>query len=138
MSRISPKIRKQIREEAKDRCGYCLSPQYLVPIIFEIEHIIPISAGGTDDEENLWLACGACNSFKHAKTHGTDPQTKRKVRLFNPRKQSWKRHFEFSSDSTQIIGKTACGRATVKALKLNNERSIKMRKLWASVGWFPP
>lgn len=137
MSHISQKVRNKIIKEAKDRCGYCLTPQYLVPIVFEIEHIIPKAAGGTDEEENLWLACGACNSYKHAKTYGIDPQTKRKVRLFNPRTQNWNRHFEFNFDSTLIIGKTVCGRATVKALKLNNDRSVKMRGLWASVGWFP-
>lgn len=138
MSRIKSTLREKIRLAAKDICGYCQSPQRLIPIIFEIEHILPKAKGGSDNEENLWLACGVCNSFKHAKTHATDPQTRRKTRLFNPRKQVWTEHFEFSKDKTEIIGKTACGRATVVALKLNNTRSVKMRKLWVSVGWFPP
>lgn len=138
MSRIKSKLREKVRLAAKDICGYCRSPQHLIPIIFEIEHILPRAKGGSDEEENLWLACGVCNSFKHAKTHATDPQTRRKTRLFNPRKQIWTEHFEFSSDKTEVIGKTACGRATIVALKLNNTRSVKMRKLWVSVGWFPP
>jgi hypothetical protein len=50
----------------------------------------------------------------------------------------WGEHFEFSQDHTEILGKTACGRATVVALKLNNTRAVKMRKLWVSVGWYPP
>ena len=138
MSRISEKLREKIRLAAKDRCGYCQSPQHLIPIAFEMEHILPTAEGGTNDEENLWLACRVCNSFKHAKTHAIDLQTKRKTRLFNPRNQVWSEHFEFSEDKTEIIGKTVCGRATVIALKLNNARSVKMRKLWVSVGWFPP
>jgi hypothetical protein len=137
MSRISTKLRDKIRLTAKELCGYCQSPQHLIPIPFEIEHILPIAEGGTNTEENLWLACRVCNSFKHAKTHAVDPKTNRKIRLFNPRKQMWQEHFEFSDDKTAIIGKTACGRATVIVLKLNNPRSVKMRKLWVSVGWFP-
>ena len=77
------------------------------------------------------------NSFKHAKTQAVDPQTNSEIRLFNPRRQVWSEHFEFSSDKTEIVGKTACGRATVIALKLNNTRAVKMRKLWIRVGWFP-
>lgn len=61
---------------AENCCGDCRTPQDLVPIPFEIEHILPKAAGGTDDEENLRLSCGVCNSFKHAKTHAIDPQTK--------------------------------------------------------------
>jgi hypothetical protein len=136
MSRISAKLREKIRQDANDCCGYCQSPQWLVPIPFEIEHILPVSKGGTDDEENLWLACSVCNSFKHAKTQAIDPHTKKQVALFNPRRQIWQEHFEFSANKSEIIGKTSCGRATILALKLNNELSIAMRKLWFEVGWF--
>lgn len=54
----------RVRAAAKDRCGYCLSLQKYVLGILEIEHIIPKAAGGSDDEENLWLACRLCNSYK--------------------------------------------------------------------------
>ena len=137
MSRVSAKLRAKIIQTAKNLCGYCQNPQDLVPIPFEIEHILPKAAGGTDVEENLWLSCGVCNSFKHAKTHAVDPETKIEIRLYNPRTQNWNEHFEFSNDNSEILGKTACGRATVIALKLNNPRAVKMRKLWVSVGWFP-
>lgn len=138
MSRISAKLRDKIIEAAENRCGYCQNPQDLVPIPFQIEHILPKASGGTDDEENLWLACGVCNSFKHAKTHAIDPETNTKTPLFDPRRQIWHEHFEFRQSHSEISGKTPCGRATVIALKLNNVRAVKMRKLWVSVGWFPP
>ena len=57
-------LRARIREQARDRCGYCLSPQHLVLGQLEIDHILPTAKGGTDDEENLWLACRLCNGFK--------------------------------------------------------------------------
>ncbi len=67
-------------------------------------------------------------------TTSTRRQTS-KTAIFNPRKQIWNEHFEFSEDETEIIGKTACGRATVIALRLNFEQAVSARKIWVSVGW---
>lgn len=138
MSKIGLKLQEKIRLQAKNRCGYCLLPQSLNPTVLEIEHIQPTAKGGTDDEENLWLACRECNSHKAAKAHGFDKKTKRRIKLFNPRKQNWERHFKFSEDKTEIIGKTVCGRATVEALSLNNETLVAVRKLWVKFDLFPP
>ncbi|MCI0489139.1 MAG: HNH endonuclease [Blastocatellia bacterium] len=128
----------RVRAEAGNRCGYCLSPQRLLPWELEIEHIHPSARGGTDEEENLWLACRSCNSFKGTQTEGRDPLTNRKVQLFDPRHQKWSRHFTWSADGTQIIGLTASGRTTVIALKLNNLFAVAARREWVSAGWHPP
>jgi hypothetical protein len=138
MSSSSDELKTKIRQKAKNRCGYCLTPQEIVSMPLEIEHINPIVEGGTDEEENLWLACRNCNGFKHIKTHAIDPQTKQKALLFNPQKQVWNEHFEFSDNKTEIIGKSVCGRATVIALRLNFEQAVKARKLWEIAGWYPP
>ena len=138
MSRLPDELKNKIRRAAQNRCGYCLTPQEIVSMPLEIEHLQPTADGGTDEEENLWLACRNCNGFKHAKTHHVDPQTNVKTAIFNPRKQIWNEHFEFSEDETEIIGKTACGRATVMALRLNFEQAVSARKIWVSVGWYPP
>ncbi|MEP0790007.1 MULTISPECIES: HNH endonuclease [Cyanophyceae] len=105
---------------------------------FRNYHLIPTAKGGTDDEDNLWLACRLCNSYKGTQTHGRDPVTGRRIRLFNPRHQKWSRHFTWSEDSAQIIGKTICGRATVIALQLNNIIAVMVRREWVAVGWHPP
>jgi len=138
MSDLPKKLDKGIRLEAKNRCGYCLGEQKYILAWLEIEHIYPRAKGGKTIKENLWLACPYCNTFKSSQTHGIDPITQKKVLLFNPRKQIWKKHFEFSRDKIHIIGKTACGRATVIALQLNNELALKTREHWVSVGWYPP
>ncbi|BAZ12015.1 HNH endonuclease [Calothrix sp. NIES-4071] len=104
MSSISEGLRAKIRTQANDQCGYCRSLQRYVLGILEIEHIIPKALGGNDDEENLWLACRLCNNYKAAQTHATDPLTNRKVRLYNPRKQNWSQHFEWTNDGSNIIG----------------------------------
>jgi len=135
---ISDALRAKVRAQAGNRCGYCLARQEYVPWVLEIEHIVPKSKGGTNDEENLWLACRSCNLFKSDQTHGRDPLTGRRVRLFNPRRQQWKRHFYWSEDSAFIIGCTACGRATVAALNLNNLVAVTVRRNWIAAGWHPP
>ena len=135
---ISDKLRERVREQAGNRCGYCRGHQMYILATLEIEHIIPTAAGGLDDEENLWLACPLCNGFKGVQTHASDPITGRRNRLFNPRKQLWSRHFKWSEDGTRIIGRTACGRVTVVALRLNNVISLMVRREWVSAGWHPP
>jgi hypothetical protein len=104
----------------------------------EIEHITPTARRGTDHEGNLWLACRLCNHYKAAQTHGRDPVSEKRVRLFNPRKQRWSRHFRWSSDGLSIVGRTACGRATVPALNLNNVIAQTVRSHWMQAGWHPP
>lgn len=135
---IPQAVKARVRLEAGNRCGYCLSRQDLVMGPLEIEHIIPTARGGTDDEENLWLACRLCNHFKGTQTHGRDPLTGRSVRLFSPRRQQWRRHFRWSDDGVRILGRTVCGRATVVALNLNSLIAEMVRARWVEAGWHPP
>ena len=135
---MSEILRARVREQAGNRCGYCLTRQEYVPWVLEIDHIIPKAKGGMDDEENLWLACHPCNLFKGVQTHGRDLLTGRRVRLLNPRRQQWNRHFEWSDDGVRIVGRTACGRATVIALHLNNLVAVTVRRNWIKAGWHPP
>ena len=97
-----------------------------------------MSAGGSDRESNLWLACRLCNNGKGAQTQALDPVTGRRVKLYNPRRQRWRAHFAWSEDGTRILGKTPCGRATVLALQLNNLIAVMVRREWVSAGWHPP
>jgi hypothetical protein len=106
--------------------------------ILYIEHIVPRATGGKTKRENLWLACPLCNEFKLDQTHARDPLTGRRARLFNPRKQKWTTHFAWSEDGTEIMGLTACGRATVLALRLNHPIAVQARENWAQAGWWPP
>lgn len=137
-SRIPVEVRERVRHVAADRCGYCLSSQELVLGRLQLDHIIPIAKGGTDDEDNLWLACSLCNSYKGIQTTGVDPLTNAIVSLFNPRQQTWSGHFHWSDDGAQIDGLTPCGRATVIALQLNNVLAVTVRRGWIQAGWHPP
>jgi len=130
---------RRVREAARNRCGYCLSPQQLVMARLEIEHMVPLAKGGNDDEANLWLACPICNSHKSDKTEGVDPLTSVTVALFNPRTQSWWDHFEWADDGIHILGTTPTGRATVVALHLSDDPdALTVRGYWVLAGWHPP
>ncbi|MGI8668658.1 MAG: HNH endonuclease [Aridibacter sp.] len=88
MSKISKDLDKKVREASKNRCGYCLTPQILTSYKLEIEHIFPISKGGTSTQENLCLACRLCNLYKSAKIYGFDAVSAKRTRLFNPNLQT--------------------------------------------------
>jgi hypothetical protein len=135
---IPAEVRRRIAAEARHRCGYCLTMQEYTAMPMHIEHIIPIAAGGTSTNENLWLACPLCNGHKGAQTHALDPQTGQRSQLFHPRLHHWHEHFMWSADGVEILGRTSIGRATVGALQLNNEYLTRARKRWVLAGWHPP
>jgi 5-methylcytosine-specific restriction endonuclease McrA len=104
--RLTEAVRAGVRAQANDRCGYCLSPQRVVLGWMEIEHIIPQARGGSDDKENLWLACRLCNNYKGVQTEALDPVTAAQAPLFNPRTQTWTEHFVWTTDGARVIGQT--------------------------------
>lgn len=105
----------------------------------EIEHIVPRAKGGSDDEDNLWLACPLCNRAKSDLTEALDELTAATVPLFNPRTQAWSEHFRWSVDGLRVVGLTPVGRATVAALHLADDPdALEVRSYWIQAGWHPP
>jgi hypothetical protein len=101
----------------------------------QVDHIDP---DGGDDLDNLCLACWNCNNHKHQATRAVDPDTGTEVPLFDPRKQVWSDHFEWTGNATVVQGLTATGRATVLRLKMNRPSLIFARSRWVSGGYHPP
>jgi len=131
-------LRERVAAQAGHRCGYCLTSALLVGMTFEIDHIVPESAGGQTEEENLWLACPTCNGHKSDRIGAIDPTTGEHVRLFDPRHQTWAEHFAWNDSGDEIIGLTPTGRATVAALDLNRPVLVYARCLWVRWGYHPP
>ena len=59
---ISSKLRFEVFRRDKFVCQYCGACGPNVEL--EIDHIIPVSRGGTDDKDNLKTACFDCNRGK--------------------------------------------------------------------------
>lgn len=138
MSTVSQVTRERIVRQAQWRCGYCLTQERVSGVPLTVEHLIPRAKGGNEDDKNLWMSCRLCNEAKGILTEAPDPETGEIVLLFNPRTQTWEKHFEWSENHTQIIGITSMGRATVQALALNTAFRVRARALWVEVGLHPP
>jgi hypothetical protein len=135
---ISKVLRQNLAEMAQHQCGYCQTQEAVSGIPLTIEHLLPKSRGGTDDETNLWVSCRLCNEAKGSQSDVTDPQTGERVPLFNPRVHMWTEHFVWDEDGTRLLGQTSIGRATVAALSLNSEFRVRARAMWVEAGWHPP
>lgn len=138
MSSIPKRIREQVWAEAGHRCEYCRTSSRLIGMPLIIDHVIPKSLGGSDERENLAASCYRCNEFKGVKTDDIDPETNQLMPLFNPRLQMWGEHFAWANNGSHIIGLTPTGRATVVALRLNNDYAVAARIMWISKDWHPP
>jgi hypothetical protein len=138
LSPIPKSLRRRLRAEfAEPLCAYCHSPERLLGIPLEVDHIIPASVSGKAEFDNLCLSCRSCNGYKWKSTHARDPQSGRRTRLFHPRRQNWIENFAWSGDGKLIIGLSAVGRATVEALNLNNDLVVELRELWVVLRLHP-
>jgi HNH endonuclease len=126
-----------VAERAAHRCEYCRAPEILFNFPFEVEHIMPQAHGGTDDLDNLALACHACNLFNSDFETGPDTEGQAEAILFNPRHDVWEHHFRLDAESGAIAGITPNGRATVAHLRLNGARHTVARRRWVELGLFP-
>ena len=126
-----------VASRAGNRCEYCRAPEAVFNFPFEVEHITPKSLAGTDAENNLALACRACNLRKSNHLRGTDAQSGMEVRLFHPREDRWEEHFSAKAEVGEIVGITAIGRATVVLLAMNSDVQMTARRHWHRLGLFP-
>jgi len=135
---ISAEQKRAIAERARFCCEYCQSQLRYSSDAFSVEHILPISRGGSDDLDNLALSCQGCNNCKFTALDAIDPVTGLTAVLYNPRQHLWNQHFVWSTDCVTLIGLTPIGRATIARLKLNRDGVVNLRRILHAVGEFPP
>jgi hypothetical protein len=126
-----------VARRAGHRCEYCHAPEAVFNFPFEVEHVVPTSRDGTDDETNLCLACRACNLRKGDRLVAFDDLTQEEVPLFHPREQRWADHFRADIETGELQGTTPTGRATVACLDLNHPLQLLARPLWVRLRMFP-
>ena len=134
MARIPQALRRAVLAAAQGRCAYCLSPEHMMGVVFEIDHVIPRSVGGRTQLDNLCLSCPTCNRHKARRLEARDPLSRRVVPLFHPNHDIWSHHFAWSADEAYILGLTPTGRATVEALHCNRPAMLLLRRYWRMTG----
>lgn len=119
-------VRQAVRQRANGDCEYCGLHEEDSPLArHQIKHIVPVKHGGSDDPENLALACIACNLDKGSNLSGLDPHTGELTSLFDPRQHTWQDHFR--REALSIVGLTSIGRTTVVVLRLNSPAHLRLR-----------
>ena len=119
-------LRQWVRTRAGECCEYCGLQKQQAPFAqFHVDHIIARQHGGTDEPDNLALACHRCNHHKGPNLTGIDPENNEIVRLFNPRQEAWDEHFALQG--LLVIGLTPVGRTTVRVLAMNAPDRIQLR-----------
>lgn len=137
-SSISAVLKHRVISRSKGYCEYCKSPADFTTEPFSIEHILPRSKQGSDTYENLAYACIGCNIYKSDLTEFLDVVSQAIVPLFNPRTMEWQEHFIWDDSLTTLIGKTAAGRVTIEALKLNRKPLKNLRRALIAINEHPP
>jgi hypothetical protein len=118
-------VRQAVISRAENRCEYCRLSQLSQEAAFHVDHIIPQSAGGPTEMDNLALACVTCSLRKSARLTVADPTTGTDSAVFNPRRDLWRNHFRW--DGVHITGITPIGRATAEALQFNRAHVLAIR-----------
>lgn len=131
-------LKREVAARTAFQCAYCRSQEAVAGVQFTVDHILPKSLGGTDELDNLFLACWDCNLFKRDRVAGLDSLTDTIVPVYHPNRQAWTDHFAWTEDGIWIVGLTPTGRATVRLLRLNRSALIHARRSWVEVGWHPP
>jgi 5-methylcytosine-specific restriction endonuclease McrA len=131
-------LKQRVFERARGLCEYCRSQARYAVDPFVIDHIQPVSRGGSSVAENLALSCQTCNNYKYTKTEAVDPVTLTAVPLFNPRKMAWNEHFIWNENAEEMLGISPIGRATVALLQTNRDGVRNMRRVLTLMNEHPP
>ncbi len=126
-------LRAFVRDRAADICEYCRLPQSTSRFVrFHVEHIIARQHGGSDEADNLALACNHFNHHKGPNIASLDPETSELTPLFHPRRDKWPEHFAWRD--AMLIGLTSMGRTTIELLAVNDWQRVELRSNLQALG----
>jgi hypothetical protein len=132
---ISSELRHAVATRANFVCEYCLIAEEDSFFRFQIEHIISRKHGGGSEPDNLAFACVYCNRYKGSDIATVTPDTQELVRLYNPRTDRWREHFQLNELSVKPL--SLIGEATIRILQINHDDRRLEREILARCDRYP-
>jgi 8-oxo-dGTP pyrophosphatase MutT (NUDIX family) len=132
---IPDALRREVAERVGYRCEYYIRREGDSFLRYQIDHIISRKHGGLTVSANLAYACSVCNGNKGSNVGTILEDEETFVRLFNPRRHHWPKHFDVIEGAFRA--KSEIGTATIKVLDLNNVNRILERLDLIEAGLFP-
>lgn len=93
-SKMSANVFYYVISRDESKCQYCRKP--LAEEEITLDHIIPVSRGGTNDSDNLCVACRSCNGKKKDRLTAppgtqtnTEIEVKPRMQTFDIKGESW-------------------------------------------------
>lgn len=131
-------IQREVIRLSDGYCEYCLHPESYSTDYYHFDHIISLFEGGKNELNNIARSCGRCNILKNQQIHAFDPVTGKIFPFYNPRKDIWTEHFQWSDDELLVYGLSEIGRTTIEVFQLNREHLINLRKVLKIIKLHPP
>src|SRR5688572_5329107 len=125
-------LRQLVVARACGRCEYCHFPETYAFLPFQVDHVIAQKHGGPTLESNLAWACYYCNSYKGPNLSGWLVEIDEVIRLFHPRKDSWRDHFAWHG--ALLLPKTNIGQVTIDVLEMNHPDVVVLRDWMLELG----
>ena len=131
---MAKSLRQLVRDRARRRCEYCQMPEDGDVQPFQLDHIRATKHSGPTSLQNLAWSCLPCNVFKGPNVAGYDPESDSLQPLFNPRRDDWSDHFEWTG--AELVGLTPIGRTTIQVLRINETDRVELREVLIALGVF--
>ncbi|MGH2350887.1 MAG: HNH endonuclease [Chloroflexota bacterium] len=115
-----------MRQRFGFRCGYCGVSEVDTGGELTIDHYRPVSAGGSDEDDNLAYACFRCNGYK-ANFWPTLDELTRGLRILHPMRDNWDEHLREDGTTGTLLPQTDTGRFHLELLQLNRPVLVQHR-----------
>lgn len=122
---VSKRLRYEILRRDNHACRYCGASA--PDATLEVDHVVPVALGGTDDPSNLVTSCADCNSGK-----ATSAATERVVQDVDQDTLRWADALRRAADLEQAA---TAERADLFAEFYEHWTSMNNRWAWPPAGW---
>ncbi len=136
MPEINATLRNQISVRANFQCEYCLIHEDDTYFGCEIDHIISLKHGGSNELNNLAYSCFFCNRHKGSDIGSIHVETSEFIRFYNPRTDNWNQHFRLVDSLIEPLD--SIGEVTARILHFNHIDRILERRLLIELKRYPP